>query len=246
MDSRRRWTMDYRSRFPELGCNLTGWQNIGRVCVCVLCCVPIPVLPLLLQLELIKYGSRYFPFSSFHCNLVCSRCTTYLSAHIEDMYAKSITKAFQKHFVTDPQALGYVCLSAIVLKWIWLPLRIENGYEMYWKSRKKMTSHVCHWRQCLSLLSPLIVFFFPWLSTFTAPWEKLNAETVELATLHGQYSLRISNEIERPMRDFAKNHPEWQNIALVRPSSPCSCPEFDSLRSVFRRKIYARTISDLG
>lgn len=30
------------------------------------------------------------------------------SAHIEDMYAKNITKAFQKHFVTDMQALGYV------------------------------------------------------------------------------------------------------------------------------------------
>ncbi|KAF9148216.1 hypothetical protein BG015_010063 [Linnemannia schmuckeri] len=93
----------------------------------------------------------------------------YLSAHIEDMYAKSITKAFQKHFVTDPQALG----------------------------------------------------------TFTAPWEKLNAETVELATLHGQYSLRISNEIERPMRDFAKNHPEWQNIALAETNCNRIAKEFD-------------------
>ncbi|KAK5810224.1 Muniscin C-terminal mu homology domain-containing protein [Linnemannia elongata] len=90
-------------------------------------------------------------------------------AHIEDMYAKSITKAFQKHFVTDPQALG----------------------------------------------------------TFTAPWEKLNAETVELATLHGQYSLRISNEIERPMRDFAKNHPEWQNIALAESNCNRIAKEFD-------------------
>ncbi|KAF8932339.1 hypothetical protein BGZ47_011444 [Haplosporangium gracile] len=63
--------------------------------------------------------------------------------------------------------------------------------------------------------------------TFTAPWGKLNAETVELATLHGQYSLRISNEIERPMRDFAKNHPEWQNIALAETNCNRIAKEFD-------------------
>ena len=51
--------------------------------------------------------------------------------------------------------------------------------------------------------------------TFTAPWEKLSAESLELATLHGQFSLRISNEIERPLRDYARTHPEWQNLALV-------------------------------
>ncbi|KAF9102349.1 hypothetical protein BGX29_004695 [Mortierella sp. GBA35] len=90
-------------------------------------------------------------------------------AHIEDMYAKSITKAFQKHFVTDTQALG----------------------------------------------------------TFTAPWEKLHAETVELATLHGQFSLRISNEIERPMRDFARIHPEWQNLALAETNCNRIAKEFD-------------------
>ncbi|KAG0286321.1 hypothetical protein BGZ96_009544 [Linnemannia gamsii] len=90
-------------------------------------------------------------------------------AHIEDMYAKSITKAFQKHFITDPQALG----------------------------------------------------------TFTAPWEKLNAETGELATLHGQFSLRISNEIERPMRDFVKNHSEWQNLALAETNCNRIAKEFD-------------------
>ncbi|KAF9904942.1 hypothetical protein EC991_002182 [Linnemannia zychae] len=90
-------------------------------------------------------------------------------AHIEDMYAKSITKAFQKHFVTDTQALG----------------------------------------------------------TFTAPWEKLNAETNELATLHGQFSYRITNEIERPMRDFVKNHPEWQNIALAETNCNRIAKEFE-------------------
>ncbi|KAG0270721.1 hypothetical protein BGZ95_001602 [Linnemannia exigua] len=89
-------------------------------------------------------------------------------AHIEDMYAKNITKAFQKHFVTDIQALG----------------------------------------------------------TFTAPWDKLNAETNELATLHGQFSLKITNEIERPMRDFAKN-PEWQNIALAEGNCNRIAKEFE-------------------
>ncbi|KAF9187952.1 hypothetical protein BGZ50_001683, partial [Haplosporangium sp. Z 11] len=90
-------------------------------------------------------------------------------AHIEDMYAKSISKAFQKHFVTDTQALG----------------------------------------------------------TFTAPWEKLNAETVELATLHGQFSLRILNEIERPLRDYARSHPEWQNLSLAETNCNRIAKEFD-------------------
>ncbi|KAI1316777.1 hypothetical protein EDD11_009516 [Mortierella claussenii] len=90
-------------------------------------------------------------------------------AHIEDIYAKSITKAFQKHFITDSQALG----------------------------------------------------------TLTAPWEKLNAESVELATLHGQFSLRISNEIERPLRDFARTHPEWQNLALAEGNCNRLAKEFD-------------------
>ncbi|KAF9931792.1 hypothetical protein FBU30_009596 [Linnemannia zychae] len=85
------------------------------------------------------------------------------------MYAKSITKAFQKHFVTDTQALG----------------------------------------------------------TFNAPWDKLNAESVELATIHGQFSLRISNEIERPMRDFAKNYPEWQTLALAEANCNRIAKEFD-------------------
>ncbi|KAG0367765.1 hypothetical protein BGX24_003104, partial [Mortierella sp. AD032] len=89
-------------------------------------------------------------------------------AHIEDLYAKNITKAFQKHFVTDIQALG----------------------------------------------------------TFTAPWEKLNTETNELAFLHGQFSLRISNEIERPMRDFVKN-PEWQNIVLAEGNCNRIAKEFE-------------------
>ncbi|KAF9133108.1 hypothetical protein BGW39_010542 [Mortierella sp. 14UC] len=87
----------------------------------------------------------------------------------QDMYAKNITKAFQKHFVTDTQALG----------------------------------------------------------TFTAPWEKLNAETNELATLHGQFSYRITNEIERPMRDFVRNHPEWQNIALAETNCNRIAKEFE-------------------
>ncbi|KAF9940092.1 hypothetical protein BGZ65_008266 [Modicella reniformis] len=90
-------------------------------------------------------------------------------AHIEDIYAKSITKAFQKHFVTDAQALG----------------------------------------------------------TFTAPWEKLNAEAVELASLHGQFSLRISNEIERPLRDFARTHSEWQNLPLAEANCNRIAKEFD-------------------
>ncbi|KAK3812193.1 MAG: Muniscin C-terminal mu homology domain-containing protein [Benniella sp.] len=90
-------------------------------------------------------------------------------AHIEDAYAKSITKAFQKHFVTDAQALG----------------------------------------------------------TFTAPWEKLNSETVELATLHGQFSMRISNEIERPLRDFARTHSEWQNLPLAEANCNRIAKEFD-------------------
>ncbi|KAG0006515.1 hypothetical protein BGZ80_005263, partial [Entomortierella chlamydospora] len=88
-------------------------------------------------------------------------------AHIEDMYAKSITKAFQKHFITDTQALG----------------------------------------------------------TFAAPWEKLNAETVELATLHGQFSLRISNEIEKMLRDYIKTT-EWQTL-LAETSCHHIAREFD-------------------
>ncbi|KAG0248610.1 hypothetical protein BG011_010085, partial [Mortierella polycephala] len=90
-------------------------------------------------------------------------------AHIEDMYAKSITKAFQKHFVTDTHALG----------------------------------------------------------TFTAPWEKLNEETVELATLHGQFSLRIANEIERPLRDYARTQSEWQNLSLAETNCNRIAKEFD-------------------
>ncbi|KAF9956874.1 hypothetical protein BGZ72_002385 [Mortierella alpina] len=90
-------------------------------------------------------------------------------AHIEDMYAKNITKAFQKHFVTDTQALG----------------------------------------------------------TFTAPWEKLSAESSELASLHGQLSLRISNEIERPLRDYARIHPEWQNLPLAETNCNRIAKEFD-------------------
>ncbi|KAG0041153.1 hypothetical protein BGZ83_002236, partial [Gryganskiella cystojenkinii] len=90
-------------------------------------------------------------------------------AHIEDMYAKNITKAFQKHFVTDTHALG----------------------------------------------------------TFTAPWEKLSAESLELATLHGQFSLRISNEIERPLRDYARTHPDWQNLTLAEANCNRIAKEFD-------------------
>ncbi|GJJ71390.1 hypothetical protein EMPS_03740 [Entomortierella parvispora] len=90
-------------------------------------------------------------------------------AHIEDMYAKNITKAFQKHFVTDMQALG----------------------------------------------------------TFTAPWEKLSAESLELATLHGQFSLRISTEIEKPLRDFTRTHPDWQNLALAETNCNRIAKEFD-------------------
>ncbi|KAF9431258.1 hypothetical protein BGZ76_000503, partial [Entomortierella beljakovae] len=74
-------------------------------------------------------------------------------AHIEDMYAKNITKAFQKHFITDPQVLG----------------------------------------------------------TFASTWDKLNAESVELATLHGQFSLRISSEIEKTLREFTRSS-EWQAL----------------------------------
>ncbi|KAF9279560.1 hypothetical protein BGZ68_007826 [Mortierella alpina] len=85
------------------------------------------------------------------------------------MYAKNITKAFQKHFVTDTQALG----------------------------------------------------------TFTAPWEKLSAESSELASLHGQLSLRISNEIERPLRDYARIHPEWQNLPLAETNCNRIAKEFD-------------------
>ncbi|KAG0342851.1 hypothetical protein BG004_005567 [Podila humilis] len=90
-------------------------------------------------------------------------------AHIEDLYAKSITKAFQKHFVTDSQTLG----------------------------------------------------------TFAAPWEKLSLESTELATLHGQFSLRITNEIERPLRDFPKTHPEWQNLALAEANCSRIAKEFE-------------------
>ncbi|KAF8974138.1 hypothetical protein BGZ46_009735 [Entomortierella lignicola] len=74
-------------------------------------------------------------------------------AHIEDMYAKNITKAFQRNFITDPQSLG----------------------------------------------------------TFASSWEKLNSETVELATLHGQFSLRISNEVEKVLRESTKST-EWQTL----------------------------------
>ncbi|KAG0362757.1 hypothetical protein BG005_004379 [Podila minutissima] len=90
-------------------------------------------------------------------------------AHIEDLYAKSITKAFQKHFVSDTQALG----------------------------------------------------------TFAAPWDKLSAESTELATLHGQFSLRISNEIEKPLRDFPRTHPEWQNLTLAEANCNRIAKEFD-------------------
>ncbi|KAF9106529.1 hypothetical protein BGX27_009116, partial [Mortierella sp. AM989] len=88
-------------------------------------------------------------------------------AHIEDVYAKNITKAFQKHFITDPQALG----------------------------------------------------------TFTAPWEKLSAEAVELAALHGQFSLRISNEIEKTLREFTRT-PEWQTL-LAETNCHRIAKEFD-------------------
>ncbi|KAF9023626.1 hypothetical protein BGZ52_012439, partial [Haplosporangium bisporale] len=90
-------------------------------------------------------------------------------AHIEDLYAKSITKAFQKHFVSDTQALG----------------------------------------------------------TFAAPWDKLSAESTELATLHGQFSLRISNEIEKPLRDFSRTQPEWQNLTLAEANCNRIAKEFD-------------------
>ncbi|KAG0240195.1 hypothetical protein BGX31_002185 [Mortierella sp. GBA43] len=94
-------------------------------------------------------------------------------AHIEDMYAKSITKAFQKHFVTDTQTLG----------------------------------------------------------SFTAPWEKLSAEAMELATLHTQLSSRITSEVERPLRDFARTHPEWQNLTLAEANCNRIAKEFDDRHS---------------
>ncbi|KAG0028705.1 hypothetical protein BGZ81_004494 [Podila clonocystis] len=90
-------------------------------------------------------------------------------AHIEDLYAKNIAKAFQKHFVSDTQALG----------------------------------------------------------TFAAPWDKLSAESTELATLHGQFSLRISNEIEKPLRDFPRTSPEWQNLTLAEANCNRIAKEFD-------------------
>ncbi|KAG0239516.1 hypothetical protein BGW41_007623 [Actinomortierella wolfii] len=90
-------------------------------------------------------------------------------AHIEDMYAKSITKAFQKHFVTDPSILG----------------------------------------------------------TFISPWERLSEETTELATLHGQLSLRILNEIEKPLRDYARLQPAWQNLTLAESNCARLAKEYD-------------------
>ncbi|KAF8935756.1 hypothetical protein BGZ58_004808 [Dissophora ornata] len=107
-------------------------------------------------------------------------------AHIEDLYAKSITKAFQKHLVTDAQALG----------------------------------------------------------TFTAPWEKLNAETLELATLHGQFSLRISNEIERPLRDFARSNLEWQNLAMAEANCNRIAKEFDEKQTKVTK--YSKTVDKLS
>ncbi|KAF9388193.1 hypothetical protein BGX21_000375, partial [Mortierella sp. AD011] len=105
-------------------------------------------------------------------------------AHIEDIYAKSITKAFQKHFVTDTQALG----------------------------------------------------------TFAAPWEKLNAETVELATLHGQFSLRISNEIEKMLRDYIKTT-EWQTL-LAETSCHHIAKEFDEKQAKVTK--YAKAIEKVS
>ena len=55
------------------------------------------------MLEPVYFGSILTPIENLACAL--SRSLSY-SAHIEDMYAKNITKAFQKHFVTDTQALG--------------------------------------------------------------------------------------------------------------------------------------------
>ncbi|KAF9978368.1 hypothetical protein BGZ73_002751 [Actinomortierella ambigua] len=90
-------------------------------------------------------------------------------AHIEDLYAKSITKAFQKHFVTDPSILG----------------------------------------------------------TFTSPWERLSEETNELAALHSQLSQRIANEIERPLRDYARLQPAWQNLTLAETNCARLAKEYD-------------------
>ncbi|KAF9159066.1 hypothetical protein DFQ26_006942 [Actinomortierella ambigua] len=90
-------------------------------------------------------------------------------AHIEDLYAKSIAKAFQKHFVTDTSILG----------------------------------------------------------TFTSPWERLSEETNELAALHGQLSLRIASEIEKPLRDYARLQPAWQNLTLAETNCARLAKEYD-------------------
>ncbi|KAF9967642.1 hypothetical protein BGZ70_008769 [Mortierella alpina] len=102
------------------------------------------------------------------------------------MYAKNITKAFQKHFVTDTQALG----------------------------------------------------------TFTAPWQKLSAESSELASLHGQLSLRISNEIERPLRDYARIHPEWQNLPLAETNCNRIAKEFDEKQAKVTK--YTRAVEKVS
>ncbi|ORZ10694.1 Muniscin C-terminal mu homology domain-domain-containing protein [Lobosporangium transversale] len=102
------------------------------------------------------------------------------------MYAKNITKAFQKHFVTDTQALG----------------------------------------------------------TFTAPWEKLNAETSELASLHNQFSLRITNEIERPLREFTKTHSEWQHLTMAEASCMRIAKEFDEKQAKVAK--YKKTLEKVS
>ncbi|KAF9426059.1 hypothetical protein BGZ94_006992 [Podila epigama] len=76
--------------------------------------------------------------------------------------------------------------------------------------------------------------------TFTAPWEKLSAEATELATLHGQFSLRISNEIEKPLRDFSRTHPEWQNLALAEANCNRIAKEFEEKQAKVTK--YTRTV----
>ncbi|KAG0199810.1 hypothetical protein BGX28_006983 [Mortierella sp. GBA30] len=80
--------------------------------------------------------------------------------------------------------------------------------------------------------------------TFTAPWEKLSAESTELAALHGQFSLRISNEIERPLRDYARINSEWQNLPLAETNCNRIAKEFDEKQAKVTK--YTRAVEKVS
>lgn len=64
----------------------------------------------------------------------------------------------------------------------------------------------------------LLVFTHPpiFYSTFLPLWEMLQLELTQLASIHGEYSAVLTEQIEQPLRSAIPNNRDYADIHRVR------------------------------